>query len=312
MKKNSIFDSAHLVFTKHLASKGLKKETINRKTLELRRFLKYINKKLQKDLRDTAPGDIEDYFINLENHGFSKSTMVTAHSTVCDLFIALARHDMILTNPVEQTDICIREKSGAKVILTEKEMEAFLTSIDTGTGYGLRDRALFELMYVTGMRIGEVVRLLVEHIDFSLNEVFIQRSKNRKDRIVPLGRVAKMFLEKWIKKVRVYFLADVKEDCGEVFLSEQGRGLAASSIRYRLMRWLKIAGIEKKGVSPHSLRHSCATHLLAGGADIRFVQELLGHESLETTVAYTKEVVAGIKKIHKMYHPRENQIYTPI
>ena len=254
MVKSNILDRAHLVFTSHLASKGLKKETINRKTLELRRFYEYVDKTLQKDLRDIRADDIEEYFIFLKEHGFSKSTLHTAHSTVSDLFMALTRHEMILTNPMEQTSICIRERSGVKVILTEKEMEAFLTSIGTETGFGLRDRALFELMYVTGMRISEVVMLGVEHIDFSLNEVFIQKSKNRKDRIVPLGRVAKMFLEKWVKKVRLYFLKDVKEDCGEVFLSEKGRGLAASSIRYRLMRWLKIAGIEKKGISPHSLR----------------------------------------------------------
>ena len=230
MEKNNLLDRARLVFAGHLASKGLKEETIKRKTLELRRFLEYIDKTLQKDLRDAAPDDIENYFINLEDQGFSKSTLVTAHSTVCDLFMALARHEMILTNPVEQTDICIRERSGVKVILTEKEMEVFLASIDTDTGFGLRDRALFELMYVTGMRIGEVVRLLVEHIDFSLNEVFIQKSKNRKDRIVPLGRVSKMFLERWVKKVRLYFLKEVKNDCGALFLSEKGRGLAASSI----------------------------------------------------------------------------------
>ena len=309
MKKSGILDKARIIVNGYLIAKGLKEETITRKTLEVRRFLTYVDKTLKKDLRDVTSDDIEEYFTRITELGFSKSTLVTAHSTIGDLFMALSRHEMIFLNPMEQTNIYIREKAGAKVILTEKEMELFLNSIDTGTGFGLRDRALFELMYVTGIRIGEVRRLDVAHIDFSLNEVFIQKSKNRKDRIVPLGRVAKQFLEKWVKEVRAYFLKNVKADPGALFLSEKGARMAVSSIRYRLDRCLKIAGIEKKGVTPHSLRHSCATHLLNGGADIRFVQELLGHESIETTVSYTKGVVAKLKKIHKMHHPRENQLY---
>ena len=309
MKKNRILDKAKIVVNGYLVAKGLKKETITRKTLEVRRFLTYVDSTLKKDLRDVTSDDIEEYFVRMTEQGFSKSTLVIAHSTIGDLFMALSRHEMIFTNPMEQTDICIRERSGVKVILTEKEMEIFLNSIDTATGFGLRDRALFELMYVTGMRIGEVTRLDVAHIDFSLNEVFIQKSKNRKDRIVPLGRVAKRFLEKWVKEVRAYFLKKVKNDPEALFLSERGARMAASSIRYRLKRYLKIAGITKEGITPHSIRHTCATHLLAGGADIRFVQELLGHESIETTVSYTKGVVAGLKKIHKMHHPRENQLY---
>jgi site-specific recombinase XerD len=223
--------------------------------------------------------------------------------------MALSRQEMIISNPMEQTDIYIREKSGIKVILTENEMELFLASIDTSTGYGLRDRALFELMYVTGMRISEVCRLDVGHIDFSLNEVFVKKSKNRKDRIVPLGRVAKRYLEKWVKEIRAYFFKMVKDDPEALFLSGVGLRIAAGTIRYRLNKYLELAGITKREITPHSIRHTCATHLLSGGADIRFVQELLGHESIETTVSYTKGVVAGLKKVHRMHHPRENQLY---
>ena len=85
--------------------------------------------------------------------------------------------------------------------------------------------------------------------------------------------------------------------------------MSTSTFRYRLKFWLKRSGITKKGVSPHSFRHSCATHLLENGADIRYVQELLGHESIETTVLYTREIVKNLKKTHKMYHPRENELY---
>jgi integrase/recombinase XerD len=309
MKKDTLSGKARAVFQEHLLSRGLKDETIKRKTLELRRFLSYVRKNLKKDLREVSPEDIEEYFIGLTEKGFSKSTLVTAHSTLGDLFLALHRHDLILKNPMEETDIYIREKSGVKVVLSEAEMDKLLNSIETDTGFGLRDRALFELMYVTGMRIGEMRRLDVEHVDFSQDEVFIVKSKNRKERIVPLGKTAKGFLQKWVKETRAYFLKEVKKDGGALFLSEKGVRISSSLIRSRLKRYLAAAGIEKKGVTPHSFRHSCATHLLAGGADIRFVQELLGHESLETTVVYTREVVTGLKRIHKMHHPRENELY---
>ena len=312
MKDEKLLDRACIVFAEYLASKGVKEVTVRRKTVEVRRFFTHIDTALEKDLRDVTPDDIEEYFVFLTGEGFSKSTLGTAYSTLGDLFMALSRHEMILKNPMEQTEIYVREKSGVKVILTENEMESFLDSIETDTGFGLRDRSLFELMYVTGMRIGEIVRLNADHIDFSLNEVFVARSKNRKERIVPLGTVAKGFLEKWVKEVRSYFLTGLKADPGALFLSDKGTRISGSTIRYRLKRGLKAAGIEKKGVSPHSLRHSCATHLLAGGADIRFVQELLGHDSIETTVAYTKEIVNELKRVHKMHHPRENRLYVEV
>lgn len=309
MKADEFEAVARLAFQEHLVSRGLKEETVTRKTLELSRFLRYVRKTLAKDLREVSPAAIDAYFIDLMERGFSRSTLVAARSTVADLYFALLRRDLVLTDPMDETDIHIREKAGVKVILSAAEMDNLLSSIETDTGFGLRDRALFELMYVTGMRIGEIVRLDVEHVDFSQDEVFIVKSKNRKERIVPLGRMAKGFLEKWVKETRAWFLKDMKADCGALFLSDKGGRIAASSIRYRLRRYLLAAGIEKEGVTPHSFRHSCATHLLSGGADIRYVQELLGHESLETTVVYTREVVTGLKRIHKMHHPRENELY---
>ena len=165
-----------------------------------------------------------------------------------------------------------------------------------------------ELLYVAGLRNSEVVHLDVEDVDFSLNEVLIREGKGNKDRIVPLGQICKRFLWNWVKEARAWFLSS-KQDSGALFINRRGERIASSTVRYLLKRHLQEAGIRKPGVTPHSIRHSCATHLLMHGADIRYVQELLGHDSLDTTVVYTPQIADGLKRMHRMYHPRENELY---
>jgi len=293
------------LYKDYLKGRGLKEQTIRRKVLEINRFFDYVENRGIKDIKDVNVRDIEEYFIYLKN--MSNSTQKINLASIRDLYYFLSLNEKILLNPLEKTEIYVMESGGIKIILSEKEMKVFLESIDTETGYGLRDRAIFELMYVTGMRVGEVVNLFVEDVDFSLKEVIIRQGKGRKDRIVPLGNVAKKYLEKWVKKVRSWFLG--KKNSKSMFLNKRGNKIAESTVNHRLKKYLREASICKEGVTAHSLRHSCATHLLEHKAEIRFVQSLLGHESLETTVEYTKEIVEGLKKMHKCYHPRENEIY---
>ena len=308
MTETGLMEKAILLLKEHYAGRNLCETTINRKLLELNRFFMYLSKELNKtDLREITSVDIEDYILNLKDAGFSSTTQVINRTMLKELFYTLHIHDLILKNPMEIFDLYLKEKAGVKVILTIDEITGFLNSIQTHTGFGLRDRTIFELLYVTGMRRSELTSLDVEDIDFSLNEVFIRQAKGRKDRIVPLGEICRKFLQKWIKTARKWFVK--KKDTGILFLSCKGNRLAPSTIRSILKKRLKQSGINKKGVSPHSFRHSCATHLLINGADIRYVQELLGHESIETTVLYTRNIVENLKKIHKMYHPRENELY---
>jgi integrase/recombinase XerD len=309
MNSDKLREKARLLFLEYESGRGLTEATVQRKRRELERFFTFLETERPKDLRDVTSVDIEEYVLLLKEKGFAHSTLGTSHSMLTDLFMALTRHELIMSNPMDLTEIIIREKAGAKLIFTEKEMEAFLDGIETVTGYGQRDRSLFELMYVSGMRVGEVVRLNVEDVDFSTNEVMIREGKGRKDRIVPLGKVAKSYLEKWIKVKRAHFLKEVANDGGALFLNENGGRISKSLVRCRMKHYLKACGIDKPGLSPHSIRHSVATHLLSNGADIIYVAELLGHESLVTTQIYTRQIVEGLKKTHKMYHPRENQLY---
>lgn len=287
--------------TNYLKSRGLKKSTITRKLVELRRLLAYIKDK-SMDIRDFTPKDIEEYIISINS---SYSTKSTAMSLVRDVFNTLMFNQLILTNPINKTDIAISDKAGVKKVFTEDEVLDFLDSIETVTAFGIRDRAMFELMYVTGMRVGEVSNLNIDDIDFSLKEVFIQNGKGDKDRIVPLGSIAEEYITLWIKRGR----KGVKVTDKALFLSSRNQRLKADRISGIFRKYLEKCNLDGRGFTPHSLRHSCATHLLQNGADIRYVQELLGHDSIQTTVGYTKDIVKGLKKLHKTYHPRENELY---
>jgi len=290
------------LLSSYFRSIGLKDNTVARKFQELRRFLEYVESN-DFDLRSLNSTDIEDYILSLKK--YASSTQRAANALVSDVYKVLARSNLILSNPVLKTDIVIREKSGVKTVFTEEEISSFLDSIETKTGFGVRDRAVFELMYITGIRIGEVQNLDIDDIDFSLKEITIRLGKGDKDRIVPLGTVAEDYINQWIFRGR----KGVKTNQRALFVNRNNERLKASRIRHLFNHYLKLSDLDNRGFTPHSIRHSCATHLLQNGADIRYVQELLGHESIETTAGYTKDVIKSLKKLHKTYHPRENELY---
>lgn len=304
MKRLSLARARRL-FTESLESRGLCPSTIQRKRLELDRFFASLQgQPSAPDLRELGPARIEAYLLALQEQGYSASTRTTAVSALRDLFATLSRREWILLDPMERLEVHIREQAGLKVVLAEEEMGRLLDSIETHTGYGLRDRALFELLYGTGMRSGEAVALNVEDIDLPLGEILIRQGKGAKDRMVPLGQTARAFLARWIQQARPWFQGP--EARGALFINRRGQRISRSTVAYRLQLHLQKAGLSTRGVSPHSLRHSCASHLLAHGADIRYVQELLGHESLETTVTYTRQSVEDLQRMHRRCHPREN------
>ncbi len=290
------------ILTAHFRSRGLKSNTVTRKLLELRRFINYCSIN-SLDLREITTYQIDEYMLSLNS--FSSGTKSTAKALLNDLFKTLVQSNLILTNPVLKTDIVIKEESGIKSIFSEHEIITFLESIETVTVFGIRDRAVFELMYFTGIRIKEVQELNLEDIDFSLKEVYIREGKGDKDRIVPLGSVAEEYISLWTKKRKRL----VKTSEKALFINSNNLRLRTVQIREAFRRYIKLADLEGNELTPHSLRHTCATHLLENGADIRFVQELLGHESIQTTVTYTKNIIKGLKKLHKTYHPRENELY---
>lgn len=187
-------------------------------------------------------------------------------------------------------------------VLSPQQMAVLLEGIGDNGPLQLRDRALFELIYSCGLRCREVLDLRLRDVDAAACEIRV-RGKGRKVRVVPVGEVALDALDRYLREVRPQLGKRAAEDEDHVFLSRAGRPLSGSDVHRRLRRHLARAGAPA-GTSPHTLRHSFATHLLEGGADLRTIQELLGHSSLRTTQVYTHVSAAHLRKTYRKAHPR--------
>jgi site-specific recombinase XerD len=215
------------------------------------------------------------------------------------LFRTLREHGRIAHNPVE---LMPSPKRGRKLprVLTAEEVTTLLDRIPAATPLDLRDRAIFELAYACGLRAEELVQLDVGSVDYEGEEVRVE-GKGSKTRIVPAGEPALRALARYVERARPA-LSDGRGEQA-LFLSKSGRRLSTSDVRRRLRLQLRRAALQG-GVSPHTLRHSFATHLLEGGADLRVIQELLGHASLSTTQTYTRVESGRLKKAYSQAHPR--------
>ena len=211
----------------------------------------------------------------------------------------LYEHGAVAANPA---DLLPAPKQPQRLPRTLKagEVAALLDRIPAGTPLELRDRALFELAYGSGLRAEELVNLDVGSIDFDAEHVRVE-GKGGKTRFVPCGEHALRSLGRYLERARGTLAADPAEPA--LFLSKSGRRLSTSDVRRRLRTWARHAAAQG-AVHPHALRHSFATHLLEGGADLRTIQELLGHSSLSTTQVYTRVESARLRAAYARSHPR--------
>jgi integrase/recombinase XerD len=212
----------------------------------------------------------------------------------------LARENLILSNPASELELPKVEKRLPAATLSIDEAERLMAAPDTTDEIGLRDRAILEVFYATAIRRTEIVGLKVVDIDWERATLMIRQGKGRKDRLVPLGARAKNWLRTYCDRARPALIAG--RDEGTLFLTREGRPLETFMLTRDVRRYLIAAGIEKPG-SCHLLRHTTATLMLEGGADIRFIQALLGHEKLETTTIYTKVSISKLIEVHAATHP---------
>lgn len=184
--------------------------------------------------------------------------------------------------------------------LSEPVITCLLESVETTTPLGLRDKAILELLYASGLRVGELVNARLEHLN--LEEGIIRvTGKGNKTRIVPLGSVAQESIDRYIKTARKTFV--IRQTGSEIFLSRRGTKLTTTRVWQIVKEQAKIAGLTEN-VYPHLFRHSFATHLLGNGADLRVIQEMLGHADISTTQIYTHVDQKHLRNIHKQFHPR--------
>jgi len=219
----------------------------------------------------------------------------------------LVRLEQLENDPTGTLVLPKRRRTLPRVILTKREIARLLAAPDRATPLGCRDRAVIEVLYATGIRNGELRGLQLSDLDLAHGVLEVRHGKNGRDRVVPLGRAAAAAVREYLETSRPVLLAErgphaATEDT--LFLSRSGRPLFALGVIEPLRRHARRARI-KKPVTPHTLRHSCATHMLQGRADLRHIQALLGHSSLATTQIYTQVEVTDLKAVHRRCHPRE-------
>ena len=228
---------------------------------------------------------------------------------VRSFFSWLCRQHVIPANPASEIEMPRSEKRLPVEVLSISEIETVLSQPDIGDPLGIRDRAVLELFYSTGIRRSELVRLTIADPNREKRLLHVRYGKGRKQRVVPIGARALAWLEKYLDDVRPRLMIRPEEQ--GLFLTGYGEPFNADVLSRKVSGYIKQAGSGHKG-GPHLLRHTCATHLLEGGADIRYIQQLLGHENLETTAIYTEVSIIQLQAVHARCHPAEqNQLPSP-
>ena len=251
---------------------------------------------------DVDVNTVRGYMAHLNELQYSKSTTARKLATLRSFYKFLVRRNYIDSNPVTTIKTPKQEKKLPK-FLEYEEVQLLLNTPPSNTWLGARDRAIFEVLYNTGMRVSEVVALNMDDVDF-LGEVVHIRGKGKKERIAPISSSALQVIQHYMEFRNKRAQSNANFDSKVLFVNKHGRRLSTRSVRRKMDKYLKMAGLDP-AISPHTLRHSFATHMLNKGADLRSVQELLGHQSLSTTQIYTHLTTTKLKEVYENAHPRE-------
>jgi integrase/recombinase XerC len=246
---------------------------------------------------------VRRYMAQLNQRQYSKSTVARKLATLRSFYKFLVKRGHLASNPVTSVKTPKQEKKLPK-FLEYEDIQRLLNSPPTDTWLGARDRAIMEVLYSTGMRVSELVALNMDDVDF-LGEVIHVRGKGKKERISPIGSTALQAIQHYIEFRNRRMQNDSDFDARVLFANKHGQRLSTRSVRRKMDKYLKMAGLDPS-ISPHTLRHSFATHMLNNGADLRSVQELLGHQSLSTTQVYTHLTTSRIKEVYDNAHPRDS------
>lgn len=243
--------------------------------------------------------DFLDHLTRLRDAGLSARSTARHVSTLRAFFRFLVREGVLAASPVSGVKAPRLGRPLPKY-LTLSQVDRLLAAPDGHTPEGIRDRAMLTIMYASGLRASEVVTLRLENVDANAGFLYVL-GKGGKERVVPVADVALSVLGEYLGSARQRFLG--KRSSNDLFLSRRGKAITRQTLWNRIRRWALAAGIEQR-ISPHTLRHSFASHLLAGGADLRAVQAMLGHADIATTQIYTHITPDRLRDIHRKHHPR--------
>jgi len=281
------------------SEKGLSKNTIASYRHDINKFILYLESHKIDSFNNVHRNDIVDFIMDLKQNGLSTPSIARNIVSIKLIFRFMMRERLIATDITGTLDSPKMWKTLPDT-LSEEEVLKILNGPNTKKPKGIRDKAILELMYATGMRVSEVVHLKVT--DVNLDVGFLKcLGKGSKERIVPVGSKAIKYVIEYLNKVRPQMRKELITT--ELFLTRLGKGFSRQSIWNMVKGYTCSVGITKN-VTPHTLRHSFATHLLSNGAELRMVQEMLGHADISTTQIYTHVDKNRLKSIHREFHPR--------
>jgi integrase/recombinase XerD len=285
---------------------GLTEQTIIHRERALRRFIAWCDERSINQPNALSLPVVEAYQRHLHFHRKGDGdalSLGSQHSLLAPLKAFckwLAKEKYIAFNPAAELELPKVVRGLPKVILSCEEMAQILTNVNTTSLYGVRDRAMLELLYSTGIRRMELMNLAVSDLDLKRAALLVREGKGRKDRWLPIGERALYWLKKYCLEVRDQLLTRLDEP--HLFLTDYGEAWVKNRLSEMVKKYLYHAGIEKEGAC-HLFRHAMATHMLDNGADIRFIQAMLGHSDLSTTQIYTQVSIEKLREIHAATHP---------
>lgn len=284
----------YMVVEKRLAS-----NTIDSYSRDLIKFVEFVESNNRKHIKDCSRLDLLSFLNVIKKKGLSSRSLSRMLSSIKSFYNFLVSDGILTHNPFQEVQ---SPKIDQKLpgVLTQEEVDRLISAPDTDTPLGLRDRTLFEVLYATGLRVSELVSLKLKNINIEAGFVIVI-GKGSKERVVPFGEEAALWLQKYINRSRPTLLSATMN--AHIFVNRSGQRLSRQGFWKIVKKYCLQAGI-KKMISPHTLRHSFATHILEGGADLRSIQIMLGHSDISTTQIYTHITKESLKKLHKRYHPR--------
>ena len=256
----------------------------------------------QNELVSVSTSDVQSYLASKFEQGYKSRSSARLLSTLRRFYAWLLRDRRISEDPTRLLESPKAERP-LPVSLNEAQVEDLLNAPDTGDDIGYRDRAMLELLYATGLRVSELVNLQLSQVSIEPGVLRIM-GKGNKERLVPVGEVALDWLAAYMRHVRPSLLQNKSSATNAVFVTQRGKAMTRQAFWYMIKRQAVHAGIDPVKLSPHTLRHAFATHLLNHGADLRVVQMLLGHSDISTTQIYTHVADQRLRDLYKQHHPR--------
>ncbi len=281
--------------------RGLSPNTLEAYRRDLNKFIEFALRRGRDTPGTVQPDDVRAYVLHLSERGLASASVCRARSSLRTYFSFLIEEGLLEEDPTEGLR-SPRIGRTLPTVLSPHQMEALLEAPSMDSPGYWRDRAILEVLYVTGIRVSELIGLRISDLDLATG-ICTVFGKGSKERMIPLGIPACEALERYLREIRPGSHLGQGEGKGRIFLNSRGRPLSRTTVWSLVRNAAYAAGIKTK-VSPHTLRHTFATHLLEGGADLVAVQELLGHADIGTTQIYTHVDLTYLRDVHRKYHPR--------